>query len=275
MMVKHSVSACTYHCITCVNHVCYSTTSMCVVDVRENEYLATQERYDLELEEIALEFDNDLYWKKRLDLENSRYKAAWTLRKCGDLAEVNAPIPEFRLPRSDFEVDEVSWFPLSVPSSVTDFDWTVFDEVWEHPLYPVVFRDALMEFSARLGGELAVSQYVGDYAYNRMLMDQYPAVAYFHRAQLDVKELRRTFLRDERVALASVFGLDDERKGIELVTRLPVEYEQMRAARLVRLRRDESVIRERYAGLAMAVGDGAGKGMDDTALQAWIRGNGH
>ena len=252
-----------------------SLYSKCVVDMSENEYLASQDYHDLELEEIALEFDNDLYWKKRLDLEDARHRAAWTLTKCGDFREVTAPIPGYQISWSEFRVDDVSWFPLSVPSSTTDLFGAIYEEVWDHPLYPVVFRDALMEWSARLGAEVAISQYVGDLEYNRALMGRYPGVAYLHRAQLDIKELRRTFLRDERVALERLSSNDHGSQGIELLTRLPADYEKSRRSRLDRLRRDEEIIRERYARLAMAAADRTGIETDEAALRVWVVGSGH
>lgn len=245
----------------------------CVVDMGENEHLASQDYYDLGLEEMALEFDNDLYWRKRLDLEDRRYKSAWILRKCDQMEEVAAPIQGFHVSWPEIYGDKLSWFPLPVPWSSTGLHESVFEEVWDHPRYPAVFEDALMEWSARLGAELGISLFAGDEGYNRMLMHSHPEVAYLHRAQLDINELRRTFLRDERTILERMFRSDGGPEGIALVSRFPAGYSQTRADRLIRLRRDEEVIRGHYARLAVAAAGRSGIELDEAALQAWIAGN--
>ena len=245
----------------------------CVVDMGENERLASQDYYDRGLEEMALESDNDLYWRKRLDLEDRRYKSAWILAKCGEMEEVAAPIQGFHVSWPEIYADKLSWFPLPVPWSSTGLHEAVFEEVWDHPRYPAVFKDALMEWSARLGSELGISLSAGDEGYNGMLMHAYPEVAYLHRAQLDINELRRTFLRDEGTILERMFRSDSEPQGIALVSGFPADYGQTRADRLIRLRRDEEVIRGHYARLAVAAAGQSGIELDEAVLQAWVAGN--
>ena len=194
------------------------------------------------------------------------------LAKCDELSDVTTPIADLRISWSDMQVDTGLWSPLSVPSSASTSNQALLEQVEDHPLYPMVLRETLMGWSARLGAELAISRYVGNEAYNRVLMGRHPVIAYIHRAQLDINGLRMTFLRDDRAALRRLVPDRHQGQAIQLATRIPRSHAQRRSAKLMRLRQDERIIKEHYGRLAMTVANHSGIAVDNAAMQEWLLG---